>query len=164
VALCPCFEEQEELVFCEKHMAWERDLAIIVLCRIGLDSPQEKYLQALEHMFELESFSGAIGGRPRSALFMMGKNQRRFIYMDPHYVRSSIDPGYIEARDQFGCPSLRELDSHHIDCSLGVTFFLRSGQQLNDLYNQLRALKRDNEEGMFIFMEKNTPSYLKKND
>ena len=45
----------------------------------------------LKNLFALPMFSGALGGRPKSALFIVGKNKNKYIYMDPHYVRSSIN-------------------------------------------------------------------------
>ena len=63
-------------------------LGLILLARIGLDSPEEKYLKVLTNLMRLESFSGVIGGRPGKALYLVGtKGDNSYIYLDPHYVQ-----------------------------------------------------------------------------
>lgn len=60
-----------------------------MLSRIGLNSPEKKYLTILEKLMELEFCQGVIGGKPKKALYFIGKQKEHFIYLDPHYVQSA---------------------------------------------------------------------------
>ena len=63
-------------------------LGLVLLARIGLESPEEKYLKVLSELMSLQSFSGVIGGRPGKALYLIGTHsQNSYIYLDPHYVQ-----------------------------------------------------------------------------
>ena len=63
-------------------------LGLVLLARIGLESPEEKYLKVLSELMALQYFSGVIGGRPGKALYLIGTHsQNSYIYLDPHYVQ-----------------------------------------------------------------------------
>lgn len=62
---------------------------MIVLTRIGIDKPEPKYLSMLERLMTLKSFRGVIGGKPKKALYFLGRHNQDYIYLDPHYVQDA---------------------------------------------------------------------------
>lgn len=65
-------------------------LGLVLLARIGLEAPEEKYLKVLSEMMAFTSFSGVVGGRPGKALYLVGTHsQNSYIYLDPHYVQEA---------------------------------------------------------------------------
>jgi cysteine protease ATG4 len=38
---------------------------------------------------KLKQFRGVIGGKPKKALYFLGRHNNDFIYLDPHYVHSA---------------------------------------------------------------------------
>jgi cysteine protease ATG4 len=86
---CACDPPSSKLV-CTKCNKAELSLGLVLLARIGLDSPEEKYLGVLTDMMKMSSFSGVIGGRPGKALYLVGLHtDGSYIYLDPHYVQEA---------------------------------------------------------------------------
>ena len=48
-------------------------------------------------LMELPIFSGCIGGIPRKARFLTGKNNDKISYLDPHYVEDAVDRIHLKA-------------------------------------------------------------------
>ena len=75
-------------IICTKCNRSEMSIGLVLLARIGLDSPEEKYLHVLTDMMKIPSFAGVIGGRPGKALYLIGVHgDGSYIYLDPHYVQ-----------------------------------------------------------------------------
>ena len=45
----------------------------MILVRLGLDSPEKKYLDVLNQMMAFPMCRGVIGGKPRKALYFVGE-------------------------------------------------------------------------------------------
>lgn len=43
---------------------------------------------------EMSSFRGVIGGKPKKALYFIGRHNNEYIYLDPHFVQPAA--GNIE--------------------------------------------------------------------
>jgi cysteine protease ATG4 len=56
---------------------------------LGLNHPEQKYLNVLGKLMESEFCQGVIGGKPDKALYFIGKHDENFIYLDPHYVQEA---------------------------------------------------------------------------
>lgn len=86
---CECIPKSTKLV-CPKCNKAKYALGLVLLARIGLDSPEEKYLAVLTEMMKIRSFSGVVGGRPGKALYLIGVHgDNSYIYLDPHYVQEA---------------------------------------------------------------------------
>lgn len=87
---CTCIKQKGSLI-CEKCFEKREcsSLSIIILSRIGIDQPETKYLTALEDMMTLKEFRGILGGKPKKALYFLGRHNKDYIYLDPHYVQKA---------------------------------------------------------------------------
>jgi len=100
-------------------------LGIIVLARIGLNSPETKYLPVLSEMMSFKAFSGVIGGKPGKALYLIGTHGKEsFIYLDPHYVQNA-DRNTKDILQSYFCDSFRICKATSIDPSFGLCFYFR---------------------------------------
>ena len=88
VADCKC--KLGNKLICDRCNQASMAVGAVVLTRIGLEAPEEKYLSVLADMMELKQFQGMIGGRPKKALYFLGTyNRDHYIYLDPHYVQQA---------------------------------------------------------------------------
>lgn len=89
-AKCTCMKPKGSLI-CEK--CYEKcefySMAVVVLSRIGIDQPEAKYLTVLEDMMTLKEFRGILGGKPKKALYFLGRHNTDYIYLDPHFVQKA---------------------------------------------------------------------------
>ncbi len=84
---CICQLKSEYL--CTKCNTKLNSISIIALSRIGLQTPEEKYLKVLDKIMQFESFKGIIGRKPQKALYFLGRHNHDYIYLDPHFVQSA---------------------------------------------------------------------------
>ena len=62
---------------------------IIILVRIGLNTPQPDMLQSVVEIMKLDGFMGILGGKPGLAHYLVGFTQNSFVYLDPHCVKGN---------------------------------------------------------------------------
>lgn len=60
---------------------------IIILIRIGMDTPQPDMLKSVLAIMKINSFMGILGGKPGLAHYIVGLTETSFIYLDPHCVK-----------------------------------------------------------------------------
>lgn len=138
-----------------------KSVGIIALTRIGLDKPEEKYLQVLEEMMCTSSFKGVIGGKPQKALYFLGHHNHDFIYLDPHFVQGA-EKDVEEIKSTYFCESFRKCSQMSIDPSIGVCFYFENLESLNLFSNEMNEIKERNKGEFFIFMSEKTPKYARK--
>ena len=125
-----------------------------------MNGPEERYLDILEKIMELPQFQGLLGGKPEKALYFVGKHNKHYIYLDPHYVQGA-EPNLAEKSDSYFCGSFRKCKNTSIDSSIGISFYLKGVEELNNLHRALTKIKDENSEDYFIFMADKTPNYAK---
>lgn len=96
---------------------------------------------------------GAIGGKPRRALYFVGSMGGKLIYLDPHYVQKAEEQ---MQEDTYFCDSFRMCSRTAIDPSLGIAFYARDAEEINDLHLQLRTLCT-RQPDLFIYMDDHSP-------
>lgn len=108
----------------------------------------------------MECCQGVIGGKPKKALYFIGKQRDHFIYLDPHYVQSA-EKNIGKHEETYFCDSFRKCKNTAIDSSIGICFYLRDIQSLNRFHSEISKMKAENYEDFFIFVADSTPSYIK---
>lgn len=131
--LCLCKVTKIDCKICHKNKS-RVSVLVILLSRIGLETPEAQYQQILMKMIELKQFIGLIGGKPKKALFFMGhEDSQQLIYLDPHFVQDSVNRKNLDSHlGTFFCDSYRTIDYKSIDPSLGFGFFIRDIEDLRD--------------------------------
>ncbi len=161
VAPCNCPSKANKVV-CDICNRAELALGLIVLARIGLNSPEAKYLPVLTQMMQMSAFSGVIGGRPGKALYLIGTHgQHSFIYLDPHYVQPA-QPTTTSILHSYFCDSFRICKATSIDPSFGLCYYFRDLHELNCFYADMAHCRKRFEGEFFIWASDTTPQYLSK--
>jgi cysteine protease ATG4 len=156
---CSCMLKHHEFI-CPTCNQPKNSVAVVVMSRLGLEQPEKKYLKVLSKLMEIEYCQGVIGGKPRKALYFIGKENDHFIYLDPHYVQKADEDAKTKEQTYF-CGSFRMCKSGSIDSSIGICFYLRGIKELNNFHRVMNKLKTECYEDFFIFMADEVPAYIK---
>ena len=74
------------MVIQNKFDSLERSVLLMITTRLGSKYiPEPEYQMLLELMVQ-SSFVGAMGGAPKRARFLTGRNGDKISYLDPHHV------------------------------------------------------------------------------
>eukprot|EP00825_Cyclidium_porcatum_P046237 TRINITY_DN7218_c0_g1_i3.p1 TRINITY_DN7218_c0_g1~~TRINITY_DN7218_c0_g1_i3.p1 ORF type:complete len:369 (-),score=55.56 TRINITY_DN7218_c0_g1_i3:732-1838(-) len=109
---------------CHKPVSENQSLVIFIVCKLGLDHPEEKYLKITNNFLSYKHSIGAIGGKPNKALYFVGRHNSNYIFLDPHKVQQAASlkdfDSYFET---YFYKELLAIPSKYIDTSVAFGFF-----------------------------------------
>lgn len=115
--------------------SWPANLSFFLLLpiRLGIDSVNPIYYEALKHCFKFPQTCGAAGGRPNSAFYFIGIDGDDLIYLDPHVPRDAVhlSPGESIPLDKlmtYHCDTIKKAPLSNLDPSLLLGFYFHSFQ------------------------------------
>lgn len=74
-----------------------------------------------------KSFSGGLIGKNNSAYFLIGIQNDKFIYMDPHFIQEANDYHSIETQlASYNVSTFWTIKSDEINPSIGISFTVKS--------------------------------------
>lgn len=109
----------------------------------------------------LKEFRGILGGKPKKALYFLGRHNKDYIYLDPHFVQQA-KLQIEDIKDSYVCESFRKCHNTSIDASLGICFYIKDLKSLNNFYDGIKSIKKKDPQNMFVFTSDTTPYYMKK--
>lgn len=107
---------------------FNKSLNIQCFFRLGLVTPEKENLEYLRDLVKCRLFSGAMMGKNKAALFMIGIQGERFIYLDPHFVQDAEDNDLEKYFQSYNCMNFRTIHQSKINPSLGISFTVKSFQ------------------------------------
>ena len=132
---------------------WKKKVILSVTTLLGMDKTDPRYQPLLSSLVEISSFVGMLGGYQQSAYYFVGKKSASdYYYLDPHYVKPSLDNFNDKG----------QLDKHYFDktfleinfskmCSgVSLVFFLEGSEDFKELMATLRALEESYKDEFFI--------------
>ncbi|KAJ3203450.1 Cysteine protease atg4c [Entophlyctis luteolus] len=137
---------------------------ILVPVRLGLESLNSVYHEALKKVFGMSFCVGVAGGRPNSSLYFLGvEGENHLIYMDPHFLRQSVeikDPSsYIpEDLESYHCPTVRIVPISTVDPSMVLGFYCRNMQETDQFVAEARQTLCEGSTPLFSIQD-SAPSY-----
>lgn len=139
-----------------------RPLLLVIPLRMGINSINPVYIQALKECFKMPQSCGVLGGKPNLAYYFIGFIDDELIYLDPHTTQQAVDTESGSAVDDqsFHCqrtPHRMKITS--LDPSVALGFFCKSEEDFDswcDLVQQELLKKRNLR--MFELVEKH-PSH-----
>ncbi|EAR87942.2 peptidase family C54 protein (macronuclear) [Tetrahymena thermophila SB210] len=156
-------EETPKLrLVCPIHHELQYSMIVYIVCLIGLDTPQPEYLELAKKMMDFKYSLGLIGGKPKKALYFVGRIEDEFIYLDPHYVQEFSNEKNFQSSSQletYFCKKFQTYPSKNIDSSFSLMYYLKDLEQLEEFYQFMMGLKRDYNEHFFMMMEDTEPSF-----
>lgn len=79
-------------------------MLIIITAQLGNKEVTEKNYGYLLEVMTWPWTVGCLGGRPKQARFLTGRNADKLSYLDPHYVEKEIDRiNLAQEIDKFSC-------------------------------------------------------------
>ncbi|NP_001019605.1 cysteine protease ATG4A [Danio rerio] len=145
----------------QQPLDW-RPLLLVIPLRMGINSINPVYIQALKECFKMPQSCGVLGGKPNLAYYFIGFIDDELIYLDPHTTQQAVDTESGSAVDDqsFHCqrtPHRMKITS--LDPSVALGFFCKSEEDFDswcDLVQQELLKKRNLR--MFELVEKH-PSH-----
>ncbi|KAJ3210515.1 Cysteine protease atg4b [Clydaea vesicula] len=122
------------------------------------------YFDSVKACFEIPHCVGVAGGRPNSSLFFLGYKGEELIFLDPHFVRPSINikelSNYkLEDFETYHCEKPKFTSLKTLDPSLVLGFFVKD---LSDLHQFFDFVEKKNSQLSYpiLTIEKCKPKYL----
>ncbi|KAL2094565.1 hypothetical protein ACEWY4_009284 [Coilia grayii] len=139
-----------------------KPLLLVIPLRMGINSINPVYIQALKECFKMPQSCGVLGGKPNLAYYFIGFIGDELIYLDPHNTQPAVDSesGTLVDDLSYHCqrtPHRMKITS--LDPSVALGFFCRSEEDFDSWCNlvQQEILKKRNLR-MFELVEKH-PSH-----
>lgn len=161
---CCCLEESEEniCVNCQKpihDIKWKNSVLLFLPIMLGREKIMKEYVKVLEYFMKTEFFVGAIGGKPKSALYLVGIKENSVIVLDPHYVQTANKTflNFKQNIHTYYCEKFISIPVSSLESSLNIGIFIQSKEDLQVFIADLKT--NPSIEG-FISVKSRTPDYL----
>ncbi|EAR87941.2 peptidase family C54 protein (macronuclear) [Tetrahymena thermophila SB210] len=142
------------LVDANKNYEKKQSLILLIICQIGLDYPEEKYLDILIKLFTHRLSIGMIGGKHSSGYYFTGLNNDKLTYLDPHIVQhADINTNEINLKTYFQ-EEVKQINKHALGPSVGLGFYLKDLNDLNEFWGYLVELQTKHDDQFFLMIEK----------
>ncbi|CAA2998055.1 cysteine protease ATG4-like [Olea europaea subsp. europaea] len=123
-----CFE------FSRGEVDWTPVLMLVPLV-LGLDKVNPRYLPLLAATFTFPQCLGILGGRPGASTYIVGVQDEKAFYLDPHEVQQAVNikRDSIDAdTSSYHCNVVRNIPLDSIDPSLAIGFYCRDKSDFDD--------------------------------
>mmetsp|Transcript_40123 Transcript_40123/g.114690 ORF Transcript_40123/g.114690 Transcript_40123/m.114690 type:complete len:762 (-) Transcript_40123:348-2633(-) len=134
---------------------WDRGVLLLFPLQLGPHKyVSEARVPAVLRYLELQSSLGAMGGRPRMAHYLVGRQGRSLLYVDPHVVQpaaisgsegeaSEGAPGFAGTETFKNGPTVQIIPVEQIDSSISFAFYCRCEADLKELVEGLQRVEAD---------------------
>ncbi|KAM7463408.1 hypothetical protein LguiA_031529 [Lonicera macranthoides] len=127
--------------FSRGQVNWTPVLLLVPLV-LGLDKVNPRYIPLLGSTFTFPQSLGILGGRPGASTYIVGVQDDKAFYLDPHEVHPVVDirrDNMDADTSSYHCNILRHISLYSIDPSLAIGFYCRNKGDFDDFC--LRASK-----------------------
>ncbi|KAA8529022.1 hypothetical protein F0562_033490 [Nyssa sinensis] len=131
-----CFE------FSRGQVDWTPILLLVPLV-LGVEKVNPRYIPLLRATFTFPQSLGILGGRPGASTYIVGVQDEKAIYLDPHEVQPVVDIGRdnLEAdTSSYHSDVVRHISLDSLDPSLAIGFYCRDKDDFDDFCQQASKL------------------------
>ncbi|WOL13340.1 cysteine protease ATG4B isoform X1 [Canna indica] len=128
--------------FSKGLLSWEPILLLVPLV-LGLERINPRYIPLLLETFTFPQSVGILGGKPGTSTYIVGVQDNKALYLDPHEVQQAVDikRDDLEAdTSSYHCSMVRHLPLDTIDPSLAIGFYCRDKEDFEDLCTRASKL------------------------
>lgn len=131
--------------YCSEFSRGQADWVPIILMVplvLGLEKVNPRYLPLLCATFKFPQSLGILGGRPGASTYIVGVQDEKAFYLDPHEVQQvvNIKRDDVDAdTSSYHCNVVRHIALDSIDSSLAIGFYCRDKSDFDDFC--VRAMK-----------------------
>ncbi|XP_068640837.1 cysteine protease ATG4-like isoform X2 [Aristolochia californica] len=122
------------LNFSEGQAVWSPMLLLVPLV-LGLDKINPRYIPLLWSTFTFPQSLGILGGRPGASTYIIGVQDNKAIYLDPHEVQQVVDISMDNLEvdtSSYHCNIVRHIPLESIDPSLAIGFYCTDKGDFDD--------------------------------
>jgi len=127
---------------------WAPTLVLVPLV-LGIDRHvNARYVPSVAATLRVKQSLGVLGGTPGSSLYVVGAQDDRLFYLDPHtvfpFAESRNAEGRFEIADvsTYACDDALHMDARELDPSMVLGFYCRARGDLDELCLELELLQR----------------------
>ncbi|KAL4574358.1 hypothetical protein LXL04_021187 [Taraxacum kok-saghyz] len=138
---------QDALTQCREFSRGQSDwspLLLLVPLVLGLDIVNpSRYLPLLAATFTFPQSLGILGGRPGASTYIIGVQDDKAFYLDPHEVQQAVNisKDNLEAdTSSYHCNVVRQIPLESIDPSLAIGFYCRDKDDFEDFCSRASEL------------------------
>ncbi|OVA18984.1 Elongation factor [Macleaya cordata] len=165
-----CIEDAARLCseFGNGRVDWTPILLLVPLV-LGLDKVNTRYIPSLWTTFTFPQSLGILGGKPGASTYIVGVQDDKAFYLDPHEVQpvTDIRGENLEAdTTSYHCSVVRNLPLDMIDPSLAIGFYCRDKDDFDDFCARASKLaEQSNGAPLFtITKSRNLPTPVQRKD
>ncbi|XP_076835600.1 cysteine protease ATG4A [Brachyhypopomus gauderio] len=146
----------------QRALGW-RPLLLLIPLRMGINTINPVYIQALKECFKMPQSCGVLGGKPNLAYYFIGFIDDELIYLDPHTTQVAVDSetGSPVDDQSYHCQrSPHRMKITSLEPSVALGFFCRSEDDFDSwcgLVQQELVKKRNLR--LFELVEKHPPHW-----
>ncbi|CAH9134652.1 unnamed protein product [Cuscuta epithymum] len=151
------------LEFSKGDSDWAPILLLVPLV-LGLDKVNPRYIPLLGAIFSFPQSLGILGGRPGASTYIIGVQDDKAFYLDPHEAQQVVDirTDTLNAdTSSYHCNVVRHLPLDSIDPSLAIGFFCKDKSDFDDLCLRSSELaEKSNGAPLFTIAKTRHPSNI----
>lgn len=136
-------------------------ILLLVPLVLGLEKVNPRYIPSLRATFTFPQSLGIMGGKPGASTYIIGVQDEKALYLDPHEVQPVINirRDDLEADTlSYHCNVIRHIPLDLIDPSLAIGFYCRDRDDFNDFCFRASKLA-DESNGAPLFTVTQTHSF-----
>ncbi|KAI5341533.1 hypothetical protein L3X38_009408 [Prunus dulcis] len=150
------------LEFSRGRVDWTPILLLVPLV-LGLEKVNPRYIPSLWATFTFPQSLGIMGGKPGASTYIIGVQDEKALYLDPHEVQPAINirRDDLEADTlSYHCNVIRHIPLDSIDPSLAIGFYCRDRDDFDDFCFRASKLA-DGSNGAPLFTVTQTHNFPK---
>ncbi|XP_076924625.1 cysteine protease ATG4-like [Bidens hawaiensis] len=139
-----CIEDASRICseFARNQADWSPLLLLVPLV-LGLDKVNPRYLPLLAATFTFPQSLGILGGRPDASTYLVGVQDDKVFYLDPHEVQQAVNISKDNVEtdtSSYHCNVIRQIPLESIDPSLAIGFYCRDRDDFDDFCSRASEL------------------------
>jgi len=118
---------------------WQSSVLLLVPLMLGLGQVQTSYYEGLKALLNFPQSVGLIGGKPRSAFYIIGHQSNGLLYLDPHHVQTACqsEADLAASQSTYHCAHPSVLPLTEVESSLAAGFYLQDHNNFRDFVTKL---------------------------
>lgn len=119
---------------------WLKNVLVVIPLRLGTEKVNEIYHDHLRTLFQMPSFMGFVGGRPKHAVYFIGCVENTLVHLDPHICQKYVELDGKESEEHwetFHCKTIFSMSFKDMDSSCALGFLLKSPHELEEFVDFL---------------------------
>ncbi|XP_078442364.1 cysteine protease ATG4-like [Wolffia australiana] len=132
-------------------------LLVLVPLVLGLDKVNPRYIPLLSETFTFSQSLGIIGGKPGASTYIIGVQDDKALFLDPHLVQPVVEIKIDEVEadtSSYHCSTMRQLPLDQLDPSLAIGFYCRDRGDFEDFCSRaINLTEKSNGAPLFTVAE-----------